>query len=90
MAVTSIFLSHYPIRDMNPSIGAISKRKYLLLYWNYGVDMMYRNRDEHCFCERTKFFINDGFFQIINERWTKDLDLSLKVQKLYVLKNRGF
>ena len=30
MAVTlSIYLSHYPIRVMNPSIGAISKWKYL-------------------------------------------------------------
>ena len=39
MAVTSIFLlSHYPIRDMTPSIGSISKWKYFLLlkhsvYW---------------------------------------------------------
>ena len=31
MAVTSIFLSHYTIRNMNPSIGAICKWKYLLL-----------------------------------------------------------
>ena len=29
MAETSIFLSHYPIRDMNPLISAISKWKYL-------------------------------------------------------------
>ena len=27
----SFYLSHYPIRVMNPSIGAISKWKYLLL-----------------------------------------------------------
>ena len=27
----SLYLSYYPIRDMNPSIGAISKWKYLLL-----------------------------------------------------------
>ena len=31
MAVTSIFLSHYPIRIINPSISATSKLKYLLL-----------------------------------------------------------
>ena len=31
MAVTSFSLSHYPIRVMIPSIGAISKWKYVLL-----------------------------------------------------------
>ena len=31
LAVTSFYLSHYPIRDMNPWISAISKWKYLLL-----------------------------------------------------------
>ena len=29
MAVTSIFLSHYSIRDMNPTIDALSKWTYL-------------------------------------------------------------
>ena len=32
----SIYLI-YPIRDMNPSIGDISKWKYVLLYWTHGV-----------------------------------------------------
>ena len=40
MAVTSIFvyLSHYPIRVMIPSIGAIGEWKYLLLLKLYGKD----------------------------------------------------
>ena len=41
MAVTSIFLARYKIRDINPSIDTISLSGNIYFYWNYSLAAMF-------------------------------------------------